>query len=283
MDAVNKDDIILCSRIKKNNSQDGYFKIFKITNSGNKIEEIYSIKNQDNHSWHSVSHPSQDVIIVVGDSVKYINFASYKHYPQILISKDGGQNWQTIKFDSNYSLIDISMYDENFGVIITHYKGADETMKDSLLITNDCWQTYTKIYIPDDLICYKVFCHSKNKFSFHCRDINKSKDLFLVTDDCGKSWNFFHYFDKNTYLYDLDYVDSTIYAIGDAEFVPGVSRKSLFRSDDFGKNWTNITTMYNDEYFINFNSQAIDFFDKDNGIIGNYYNTILITTDGGES
>lgn len=41
--------------------------------------------------------------------------------------------------------------------------------------------------------------------------------------------------------------------------------------------------MYNDEYFINFNSQAIDFFDKDNGIIGNYYNTILITTDGGES
>ncbi len=288
IDYVDENDIVVFGDLSY--SEKNWYQIAQFTNLAENKKILYADTIHATDEWNSISHPSANVIIVVGDSLEYIgdfNGREYKRYGLIIKTTDGGKTWKRTVIDSNLYIAGISMCDSVNGVILQssygNYFNKGVKKQYSLLVTKDCWNSYKTIALPEenkDKSGVEVYCVSPGKFYFLYKKDEAENHTLAITKDSGKNWETAFNYGSNFNITDLNFVNSNlIYAIGKTK-----SRYKnelvFFLSKDGGYSWHRM--IENEKKYYE-NPRDFDFSDSLNGLRANGSQLFYRTTSGGKT
>ncbi|MFA6570275.1 MAG: T9SS type A sorting domain-containing protein, partial [Bacteroidota bacterium] len=159
-------------------------------------------------------------------------------------------------------------------------------IRDSIYITNDCWETWKAIVAPDEMKRYitQIITLKPGDISIYSYLLRDRYYSFWRTYDSGNNWqknNKFNYsFPPNTKIRFIDSLTIWLCSSYSSPGVLGVFQIVLLKSTDGGINW--------DEKFVDIfdtlgSLKDIGFYDKNHGIVVGNDNKIYNTYDGGEN
>jgi hypothetical protein len=277
------------------------YKILKFTNRGKVKTVIYADSTNYSHRFLSIAHPSKKLIVVVGDSAFYQgNFPYgqttkkwYMYFGQIILSTDGGQTWNKRTIDSNKVFRSISMCDSVNGIILqydydNYYNQRDlDSLNNTLLITNDCWDSYRYIYVPKDAgYNHYSWCLTPDTYYLLCQDRETREEFFYITNDGGENWKQSNRFADNIDIQDFVNINNKKMFSAAGREIKKYSPSQepiIYKSVDGGYSWDECENVYRDIYDDMFIIKSIDFCDSLNGIAVGSEGKILRTSDGGDT
>jgi len=231
--SVNNSFIVLLSQNKGENWSNNLFLKHSIYDSGDKVIRTLQV--------------FQDSIIYLHlDSLEtrgYDNMGNPLDYYLSMIYKttNFGKTWKKTIISKKWRFrrpsVTMSMYDKNTGVM-AQYPGKDET-KDLLWFTDDGWETWKILNIPDDLIGTfnmkmfpnnRIYIKNLGGFVYISKDIDKSWEKLDVLPQEHK---------ESVISKTIFYNDSTFYYLGTSYKYVGDPDifAYLFRTENRGKSW----------------------------------------------
>jgi hypothetical protein len=266
------------------------YTLLKYSDKAEKSEVIFTDTTNHDYHWRSMDYPSEELIIVVGDTVEYLGYledkykkkTEYKTYGMIWISRDDGKHWTQRKTDSNVYFKRLFMFDSLNGIIMQvetdNYYNRKQVKNTSLLTTDDCWQTYNIIALPNEFSGI-LECVNETFWVITCKDEVNDKHYLNITKDKGKSWVKSSYFERGVSV-DVKFIDEKIgYAFGKKTLNYHYEIPVYLKSTDGGITW--FTLQYKKDHpLFPFVAKSFSFFDEMNGICNNA-EKIIRTTNGG--
>ncbi|OGU93634.1 MAG: hypothetical protein A2220_05590 [Ignavibacteria bacterium RIFOXYA2_FULL_35_10] len=258
------------------------YNIIKRTNDGGKSWNMIYLDSTKLEKWESFAYPSKDKIIITGEDREVIYKGKHqdfhKEYGLLIISIDSGKTWSKINLDSNSRLSDIVMLDDNYGIarktVLGNYFNPDAyNTNDSILITEDGWQTWRAVPIPYELKgkIGQLKCFEKNIFFMKIFDYNADKSNLYISEDGGLNWTIS---DAPYYSEKIKFIDrNTGWAIGRTD--------TIFKTTNGGQTWSFQRYIEPGKSWMVFTD--LDFADEMHGIVVGFDKLILITSDGGET
>lgn len=255
-----------------------------------RLNTLSTTSRDDCNRIRSIAYPSETTILVVGDSSEVIKLPEedFKHYGKLLITRDGGKNWEKRLFDSNTQARDIIMLDEQRGILLLQSVGnVFNTFPSSykLLYTEDCWDTYKEIYQSDSLRFFYGRI-SDNRLAFPNQNkiaIIPDEKTILLSEDLGKNWHSASipgYDIKNITF--LDEKIGYIQAHDTSVHFQHAKYEKLYKTTDGGYTWT----MIFDDMEGGNNLQNYSIYDENNYmLVGTFENksSYKRTTNGGKT
>ena len=221
---------------------------------------------------YNICHPTANRIILFGaDKNLYQSDndtnKTYKSGAVIKYSNDLCKTWNKITFDSNSRITYLSMLDSVYGTAIQIFPNS--TKNDSLLITDNGWNSYKKIALPKDMDDIgQISCLSKNCFFVINFNYSDRKSYILKTIDGGNTWTKILSMKEELIKFKFWNNDTGLV----------LAKNHLYKTIDAGKNWIKFGKFEDQNLFAD-HYQDFDFSDTDNGfIIGT---SIYYTNDGG--
>jgi len=194
----------------------------------------------ENHN-RSIAYPSLNRIIVVGDSSEKLTTELYderfRTYAKMLLTNDGGKNWEKIILDSNTRGQDICMLDDQRGIWAVSSQGNKLNsfpVYFSLLYTEDCWKTYRKIY--ESPHTGKFFEEPLSFPGLKKIAFLEGTDTLVLSEDLGQSWN------KTSIpghkLSRIQFIDeNTGYILAHNKSIGGNNYEKILKTVDGGYHW----------------------------------------------
>jgi photosystem II stability/assembly factor-like uncharacterized protein len=245
-----------------------------------------------NQNWYSVAHPTAELIVVVGDTARFIdidtNLNIRNAYQGVFhLSTDGGVNWSGRSLDSNSRLTSVSMCDAQHGIMVKQpigniFNTAPGSLPDSILVTDDSWSSWHAVVLPPDVTYVpKVICFSPTTFFVFGYDAKQKMNLVYRTTDAGATWTTSTPLPSG--LRDFSFIDP-LDGWGAGSVSTGVGNRQrdvIARTTDGGMTWS--VQLDREMGKIPFGLGAIAFADEENGIATGFVDKILRTRDGGKN
>jgi photosystem II stability/assembly factor-like uncharacterized protein len=285
MDALDKDKLISFDSEVANT---GWF--VKYTTDGGKTFDKILQTNNFQYDLHSLSFPAEEHFYIVGDTSEYLTTVGFNTYYKrtaiLFTSFDSGQNWNYIKFDSNSTIRFIDMASAKMGiaakrVISNYYNTTADNHGDTLLWTDDGFQTIQKISLPiENLLVNEIKVFDEDTFVILVQKSSESIRKYIKTTDRGITWVDFAEA-PNTRI--IDFIDQNIaYKIDDRrkESNPDQWETLVSKTIDGGNSWIELFTPTNPKW-TDYRAVTISCIDEENALIVGTNSMIYKTTDGG--
>ncbi len=299
---TNKDNIsgydknsiaVIGGKINLMNYYKNIYTIRLYENMGASSKVIFQDAQETSHRLLSIAHPSDSLIVVVGDSCEYQGVYPekppsqtwYKFWSLLMVSTDKGNSWQRKILDSNQSNISISMCDNMNGIIYQkseiNYFYQEIQKKDSLLITNNGWSSYRSITLPNDIgFIYQCYILKENHFFL------RGSNYIYYSLNGGQNW--IKTSEVQDYIMDMEIIDDrTFYIVSNIKPYPKTPFtnfyvSNFYKTSDAGETWIECKEFFKNspKYSLVY---CIDFYDKFNGIATFSSDIMLKTTDGGDT
>jgi photosystem II stability/assembly factor-like uncharacterized protein len=152
----------------------GYSPVIRYTYDKGRLWQTKRIDSLEIIRLNEIKYINQHSAIAVGESGNY------------WISRDGFQTWERKKIDIDYTIADVEMYDENFGML---------TYKNGVYVTNNSCETWEQLdislpieHFPDIITEIEavnkdtIFVLASKKYT------EENQEYFIYTNDGGDSW-----------------------------------------------------------------------------------------------
>jgi len=221
-----------------------------ISNNCNSQTGWYQQKSNFDNSLLSISFLNSNTGIVVGA------------FGKILITRDGGLNWDSSKISTNISFLSVCILDSNIVLVSGYDRKIYKTTN-----FGESWYRITSVNNGFDL----------NEIKFPDKStgyIASSLGVILKSTNVGESWYTLQHpepFAKN--FYSLDFIDAnTGYVVGHGG---SSSRSPILKTTNGGVNWTRQESLTPSSLY------SVKFINPDTGII--CAGEIIRTTNGGNN
>lgn len=191
-------------------------------------------------------------------------------------STDAGLTWSDFKIDSaDYDLNRISMFNENFGAIIS---------SDYIYVTKNGWVDWNRVKLADSVpnsFLKDVFVLNESTIFvyFGFRVMQDSLGFILKSTDKGNTWNKLCDINRITNIQFLSDDFGIGYGIYCFEKEHSINRFNIKKTTDGGSTWKTLIDTNNPSY----GPYDLEFVDFQNGVACLNYYYLLKLSDGGET
>ena len=221
-----------------------------------------------------IEMPSNNLILLLGRE-DFKNGS--ENNPFLYRSTDFGKSWENmdiIKDISNVYINDVSMLDDNFGLLITLNIAP---LKHDLYKTTEGGKSWSKLQTEntfDNQIIKELKCFSEDEY------VVISQDSIFSTSDAGITWN--KYPIPNGSEFSFSFNSKSLWFAAGTNKINNNNSCILYKTTNGGISWINLLdTIITTPNGLSDGFSAIDFYDENNGIIGVKRDVIIRTTDGG--